>query len=81
MHAALSGELRQPQRQLSTVGGWVFPVGRNPEAPMDRQMFDRWLAHAERKTKLPSLGSLWHPYRRNWTTELRHMSITDVAAR
>jgi hypothetical protein len=48
---------------------------------MDRQMFDRWLAHAERKTKLPSLGSLWHPYRRNWTTELRHMSITDVAAR
>jgi hypothetical protein len=81
MHAVLSGELRQLHRQLSTVGGWVFPAERNPEAPMDRQVFDRWLAPAERKAKLPKLAwGLWHPNRWKWATERRHLSITDVAA-
>jgi hypothetical protein len=48
---------------------------------MDRHLFDRWLAHAERKAKLPKLaGGLWHPYRRKWATERKHLSITDVAA-
>jgi len=40
------------------------------EAPMDRHLADRWLAHAEGKAKLPKLaGGLWHPYRRQWATE------------
>ena len=81
MPAALCGELRQFRRKLGAVGGWVFAAELNPEAPMDRHLFDRWLAHAERKAKLPKLaGGLWHPYRRKWATERKHLSITDVAA-
>jgi hypothetical protein len=33
------------------------------------------------KAQLPKLaGGLWHPYRRKWATERKHLSITDVAA-
>jgi hypothetical protein len=43
--------------------------------------FDSWLSAAERKAKLSKLaGGLWHPYRRKWATERKHLSITDVAA-
>lgn len=49
MPAALCGELRQFRRKLGAVGGWVFAAERNPEAPMDRHLFDRWLTHAERE--------------------------------
>jgi integrase len=77
----LLGELRQFQRRLGAVGGWVFAAERNPAVPMDRHLFDRWLVHAERKARLPKLeGGLWHPYRRKWATERKHLSITDVAA-
>jgi integrase len=78
---SLLDELRQFQRRLGAVGGWVFAAERNPAVPMDRHLFDRWLVHAERKAKLPKLeGGLWHPYRRKWATERKHLSITDVAA-
>jgi integrase len=77
----LLGELRQFRRRLGTVAGWMFAGERKPDVPMDRHLFDRWLAHAERKAKLPKLaGGLWHPYRRKWATERKHLSITDVAA-
>jgi integrase len=78
---ALLDEFRQFQRRLGAVGGWLFAAERNPAVPMDRHLFDRWLTHAERKAKLPKLaGGLWHPYRRKWATERKHLSITDVAA-
>lgn len=48
---------------------------------MDRYLLGRWLEKAEEKAELPKLeGGLWHPYRRKWATERKHLSITDVAA-
>jgi hypothetical protein len=48
---------------------------------MDRHLFDKWLAAAERMAKLPKLeGGLWHPYRRKWATERKHLPLKDVAA-
>lgn len=77
----LRDELRRFRRQLSAVGGWVFAGERQPDQPMDRHLFDRWLAVAERAAKLPKLeGGLWHPYRRKWATERKHLSLKDVAA-
>jgi hypothetical protein len=39
------------------------------------------LIAAERKAGLPKLrGGAWHPYRRKWATERKHLPITDVAA-
>jgi integrase len=79
--AKLLEELRSFQRKLGAVGGWVFAAERLPEQPMDRHLFDKWLALAERKAKLPKLdGGLWHPYRRKWATERKGHSLKDVAA-
>jgi hypothetical protein len=36
---------------------------------------------AERLAELPKLrGGLWHPYRRLWATERKHLPDRDVAA-
>ncbi len=76
----LIDELRVFRRKLGAVGGWVFSGERKPEQPMDRHLFDKWLAVAERTADLPKLnGGLWHPYRRKWATERKHLSLTDVA--
>lgn len=48
---------------------------------MDRHLFDKWLMVAERAARLPKLeGGLWHPYRRKWATERKHLPLKDVAA-
>ena len=73
--------------RLSTAGetshygnrGYVFASYRNPEKPMDRHLFDRWLCEAEKLAGLRKLkGGLWHPYRRKWATERKHLPSADV---
>ena len=77
---ALVDELRTFKAKLAALGGWVFPGERKPHQPMDRHLFDKWLTVAEQKAGLPKLsGGLWHPYRRKWKTERKHLSLTDVA--
>jgi len=81
----LLDELRAFQKRLGAVGGWLFPAPRvegDAEAqPLDRYTFDHFLRRAETKAGLPKLeGGLWHPYRRKWATERKHLSVTDVAA-
>ena len=76
----LIDEPRVFRRRIGAVGGWVFSGERKPEQPMDRHLFNKWLAVAERTADLPKLnGGLWHPYRRKWATERKHLSLTDVA--
>ena len=78
---ALLGELREFRRQLGAVAGWVFAAETAPTQPMDRHLFDKWLMVAERVARLPKLeGGLWHPYRRKWATERKHLPLKDVAA-
>jgi integrase len=79
--AKLAEAIRSFQRRLGAVGGWIFAAEKNPEVPMDRHLFDKWLAVAENEAGLPKLdGGLWHPYRRKWATERKHLSLKDVAA-
>jgi integrase len=74
-------ELRNFQRQLGALGGWIFASETNPETLIDRDTFRRLLEKAEDRAGLPKLdGGLWHPYRRKWATERKHLSVTDVAA-
>jgi len=78
---ALLEELRSFRRQLGAIAGWLFPGERKPEQAMDRHLFDRWLAEAERHAGVPKLdGALWHAYRRKWATERKHLPLKDVAA-
>ena len=73
-------EVRNFQRKLKAVGGWVFARQSDGLKPMDRHLFNRWLGAAEEFAGLPKLkGGLWHPYRRKWATERKHLSIKDVA--
>lgn len=76
----LLDELRQFQKELRAVGGLVFGAEHDATNAMDRHLFDKWLAHAEKRAGLKKLdGGLWHPYRRKWATERKHLSVTDVA--
>jgi integrase len=78
---AVLKELRQFQRLFEAVGGWIFASQQNPAVPMGRDAFTELLNKAERRASLPKLeGGLWHPYRRKWTTERKHLSPTNVAA-
>jgi hypothetical protein len=73
--------LKQFRRKLGAVAGWLFAAERNPDQPMDRHLFDKWLSVVESAAKLPKLeGGLWHPYRRKWATERKGHSLKDVAA-
>jgi integrase len=77
----LLNELKQFRGKLGAVAGWLFAAERNPDQPMDRHLFDKWLSVAESAAKLPKLeGGLWHPYRRKWATERKGHSLKDVAA-
>jgi integrase len=78
---SLLHDVREARSKLGAVGGWVFAGERVPEQAMDRHLFDKWLSVAERAAKIPKLeGGLWHPYRRKWATERKHLSLKDVAA-
>lgn len=77
----LATELLEFRQRLGAITGWLFPAQLKPEQPMDRHLFDKWLMVAEREAGLPKLkGGLWHPYRRKWATERKHLPVTDVAA-
>jgi integrase len=79
--ARLVEEIRGFRKVLAAVGGWCLPAEQDDGAPMDRKQFDKWLRRSETKAGLPKLaGGLWHPYRRKWATERKHLPLVDVAA-
>ncbi len=78
---SLCDEVQQFRTCLGAIAGWVFARESDGEAPTDRHLFDKWLAVAEARAELPKLdGGLWHPYRRKWATERKHLPLKDVAA-
>ena len=60
---------------------WLFPSPRGDSKPSRRDVAARWLIKAEVLAELPKLrGGVWHPYRRLWATERKHLPDLDVAA-
>ena len=58
----------------------MFAAETDPDRPVDRDLLNAWLERAERKAKLEKLrGGLWHPYRRKWASERRHLRLKDIA--
>jgi integrase len=80
--AELSEDLRSFCVLLGGIfGGLIFPSRSNSDRPVSRDSFGHWLADAERRANLPKLdGSLWHAYRRAWTTTRKHLPFVDFAA-
>lgn len=60
---------------------WLFPAPKDDSKPVRRQSAARWLREAEKLAGLPKLnGGTWHPYRRLWASERKHLPDVDVAA-
>ncbi len=58
----------------------LFPSPSDPRVPIRKDVVDKWLLRAERAARLEHLkGGLWHPYRRMWATERKHLPTPDVA--
>ena len=59
----------------------LLPSPEDPQKPISRHLADAWLRKAEKLANLePQEGGLWHPYRRKWGTERKHLPDVDVAA-
>jgi hypothetical protein len=65
---------------------WSRPIlqscgcDRKATKRMNRRLLDRRLTEAEAHAGLqPLRGGSWHPYRRKWATERKHLPLVDVA--
>lgn len=59
---------------------YLFPAEKDADKPMDRWFAAKLLRQAERRAEVPHLaGGCWHPYRRKWGTERKHLPVQDVA--
>ena len=59
---------------------WLFPSPRDPAQPVNRNCATFWMMRAEQLAKLPKLErGLWHPYRRLWAVERKHLPDVDTA--
>ena len=58
----------------------LFPSPQDETRPIRRDLVATWLLKAEKLAKLPKIGGgQFHPYRRLWATERKHIPIQDVA--
>jgi len=75
-------ELEKFRRKRPGLGdGLLFPAPGSASRPLSRQVATTWLRQSERLAGLKPLpGGAWHPFRRRWATERKHLSAKDVAA-
>lgn len=58
----------------------LFPKVRDATRPAGKDMASHWMRRAEQLAGLTKLdGGLWHPYRRLWSVERKHLPDVDVA--
>lgn len=77
---ALFTTVRELQRRVGVVGGYVFPRLNNPNEAAPRELLSQWIRTAEVKAGLPTLkGGTTHPYRRKWRSERSAHPIKAVA--
>ena len=59
----------------------LFPSDEDPNIAIRTDVASRWLLKAEAEAGLPKLrGGIFHPFRRLWATERKHLPDVDVAA-
>lgn len=72
--------VREFQRRLGAVGGYVFPREDDLNRPIPRELVSQWIRKAEEAAGLPKLdGGTTHPYRRKWRSERGHLPPKAVA--
>jgi integrase len=75
-------ELETYRREHGLVGeALLFPAPNDPTRPVTVQVATDWLRRAENLAEVEPLpGGAWHPFRRKWATERKHLSPKDTAA-
>lgn len=78
----LTASLRASLDTAPVVGtGFLFPAPSEPTQPWTRHYAKQRLRRAEDLAKLEKIdGGDFHPYRRKWATERKHLPDADVAA-
>jgi len=72
--------VRRHVRSLPGEVAFLFPADTQPTHPVDRWFMSRRLRAAYQRAGLKPLnGGLWHPYRRKFATERKHLPLRDVA--
>ena len=67
--------------EKASEDAFVFAKVRNPDEPYSDDHLGDKLVEAEVRAGLPKLeGGIWHPYRRKWATERKHLPPSDVMA-
>lgn len=81
MWIPLPESARKAIDRLPVIGGWLFPAPRRKDRPWRRQHARDLLERAEKAAGLEPLeGGDFHPYRRKWATERKHLPDADVMA-
>jgi integrase len=76
--AAIDRILTDPMRALME-SPYLFPSPRNFRRRLSRDKARVWLREAEALAGLKPLEQgCWHPYRRKWATERKHLPLQDV---
>jgi hypothetical protein len=73
-------DLEAYRRKHGLVGeALLFPTPNDPNQPLSVQVATDWLHRAEKLAGLPPLPrGAWHPFRRKWATERKHLSPKDT---
>lgn len=80
MWVPLSTGARAVLDRIPVLGGPLFPKARKPHESWDRWYPTELLRKAEKIAKVEHLEhGAWHPFRRKWATERKHLPIQDVA--
>ena len=76
------GALDRLLRERPGIGNApLFPAPKDYAKSCRYELAAAWLREAERVAGLPKHeGGLWHPFRRKWATERKHLPDVDVAA-
>ncbi|HEU4564135.1 MAG TPA: tyrosine-type recombinase/integrase [Gemmatimonadaceae bacterium] len=79
--SAARAELERYLREHPRVGDApLFSAINAPDEPVHKNTASYWLRTAEKRAKLPKLErGLWHPYRRAWASERKHLPDIDTA--
>ncbi len=72
---------RHLHRVRAEDSAWCFPAKQDISRPVDVWVMSSVLRRAYVRAGLePLKGGLWHPWRRKWATERKHLPLRDVAA-
>lgn len=70
------------ERPRPDIGeAYLFPLARDPERPITKDLANDWLSACEKLAGLPHLKQGgFHAFRRSWATARKHLPVQDVMA-